>query len=207
MPAGQYRAASPAYTEGCSRFIPWLCGTAHTFLQRETFFHQPHGHKGRKDLPSVMQRLQLSPGAEIRESGLPDQTWSAQNPPRVTLGPMPTYLWQHGNSPCAAEGKKQNPGLSSLLHPSAQSILAQPLGLRAIPLWSLVSSTPGLSLLEKAPSYFCAQEGQLRGPRETYGVTGVHACVNLTAQNPAREHTSPQMEFGKSKPRLGPDPM
>lgn len=53
-----------------------------------------------------MQRLRLSPGAEMREAGLPDQTWPAQNPPRVTLEPMPTYLWQLGNGPYAAEGIK-----------------------------------------------------------------------------------------------------
>lgn len=112
-------------------------------------------------------------------------------------------MWQHG-SPYAAEGNRQNSGLCSLLHPSAQRILAQPLLLRAIPLWSLVSSARGLSLLEKAASYFCAQEGQLRGPRETRGVS---ACVNLTAQSPAGKHSSPQTESGKRKPSLGPGPV
>lgn len=114
------------------------------------------------------------------------------------------YLLQHVNGPYAAEGKGQISGLCSLLHPSAQSILAQPLVLRAIPLWSLVSSTPGLSLPEKAPSYFCAQEGQVRGPKETCGVC---ACGNLTAQSPACEQTSLSMEFGKSTQRLRPGPV
>lgn len=65
------------------------------------------------------------------------------------------------------------------------------------------SSTPGSSSLEKAPNYFCAQEGQLRSPGEP---CGVRTCVNLTSQRPAREHTSPQTEFGKSEPRLRPGP-
>lgn len=65
------------------------------------------------------------------------------------------------------------------------------------------SSTPGSSSLEKAPNYFCAQEGQLRSPREPCGVC---TCVNLTSQRPACEHISPQTDFGKTESRLRPGP-
>jgi len=85
------------------------------FPQEEAFFHQPHGQEGREDSPSVTQGLGLSPGAEMRGGGQRDQTWPTRTPPRVTLGPVPTHLWQPGNGPCTT--KELNSGLCSLLHP------------------------------------------------------------------------------------------